>query len=129
MKALVLTILSVMMITPAMAFDQTDLDHVNSFQELNDVPNFEFEGFASNGKKSINKNFFGRRRFVCVSKNRRGLRFKAQGPNHRRVRRRAMRKCRRNSHRPRSCQVVRCRRKGGKFNDLIDLIDLIDSLN
>ncbi len=126
MKAILLVVLSTLMLSPALAFEQTDLDKINAYEQLLDVPSFDAEGFE--GGDILNKNFFGKRQFVCVAKNRRGRQFHTQGRNRQNVRRRAMRQCRRNSRRPRTCQIVRCKRRGGKLNDLIDLIDLIDQL-
>lgn len=127
MKTLVMVVLSTLMLSPAMAFDQADLDNINSYTELAEHPGFNAEGFL--GGEEVDVEIFRKRRFTCVSENGRGLRFRAQGPNKANVRRRAMRKCRRNSFRPRSCYIVRCKRRGGKFQDFIDLIDLIDLID
>ena len=55
---------------------------------------------------------FGRqyRKVMCVARNGRGMRFRADGYVERRVARRALKTCQWNSRFPRSCQVVCCRR-------------------
>ncbi len=126
MKTILMIAISTLMLSPAMAFEQTDLDQINSFQELQTVPEFDLEGFK--GGKAVDDIFFGHRDFTCVAKNRRGRRFQTQGPNRVRVRRRALRQCRRHSLRPATCQIVRCERRNGKLDVLIDFIDLIDKL-
>lgn len=125
MKSILLVVLSTLMLSPAMAFDQQALDNINSYTELADHPEFDAEGFK--GEEVLDGEFFSRRLFVCVAQNRRGARYRAQGPHLQNVRRRAMRQCRRDSFRPRTCHIVRCRRQGGKFQDFIDLIDIIDN--
>lgn len=46
----------------------------------------------------------------CVATNFRGARYKAVARNRHRAKRRAMRKCRYDSFRPRSCYIVKCKR-------------------
>jgi hypothetical protein len=125
MKTIIMFILTAMMVSPALAFDQTDLDNLNSYQELLEVPEFDSEGFE--GGEALNS-FLGRRRFVCVAQNARGARYRAEGKNRENVRRRALRQCRRDSFVPRTCEIIRCKREGGKFQDFLDLIDLLDGL-
>lgn len=123
MKQFTILILSVILFGSAgLAFEQQDLDQMPSQEQLFDHGNFDMEGLSAGGLDELEQ-FFGQRRFKCVSKNRRGRRFVAEAGERRRARRRAMRKCRRNSRRPRSCYIARCKRRGGKLGDLIDLID------
>ena len=124
MKTLII-LLSFLMISPAMSFDQNDLDQINSFSELAEEPAFDFGDFSTEGAQEVEA-FLDRRRFRCVARNGRGDRFRAQGRRPRQARRRAMRRCRNNSRRPRSCRIVRCNRRGGALNDIINIIDLID---
>ena len=64
---------------------------------------------------------FRKKKFRCVAENRRGRRFVAKAKDRkafkarRKAARKALRKCRDNSRRPRTCEVVRCRRVGGGF--------------
>lgn len=127
MKSILLVILASFVMTPAMAIDQNDLDQLNSFQDV--VENIEFDSEGFQGEELVDNIFFGRRNFRCIAENGRGMEFRGKGDNRRMARRRAMMKCRRNSRRPRSCEVVSCRRKGGKLNDFLDLIELIDQLS
>ena len=125
MSKVIVLLLSVMMFsTTGYAFEQQDLDQLQSEEQLFDHPNFDMENFTARGQNEL-KNFFGHRKFRCVSKNRRGRRFRAQARDRRQARRRAMRQCRRNSRRPNTCRIVRCSRvgNGGKLGDLIDLIE------
>lgn len=128
MKQLILVLLSALMLSPAMAFDQTDLDNLESFDQLIDRDDVNMEGItARRGGDSIN-NFLGGRNFTCVASNRRGARYRAQGKVLRNVQRRVMRQCRRDSRRPSSCRIDRCTRRGGKLGQFIDLVDTLDDL-
>ncbi|MEM7646867.1 MAG: hypothetical protein AAF203_08165 [Pseudomonadota bacterium] len=127
MKNLMLILVSLLMTAPAMAFDQSDLDAVATYEELAQHQDVDMEGLGLEGEVEV-QNFLGRRRFRCVAENGRGLRFRGQGQNRRQARRRAMRKCRNNSFRPRSCYLVRCKRQGGRLGDLIDNIDEVEDL-
>lgn len=124
MKTMIVLLMSVMMFsTTGMAFEQQDLDQLQSQDQLFDHPNFDMENFSARGYSELQK-FFGHRKFRCVSQNRRGRRFRAEARERRQARQRAMRQCRRQSRRPATCRVVRCSRtNGGKLNDLIDLIE------
>ena len=127
MKQILIILVSTLMLSPAMAFNQTDLDNLDNYEQLFNRDDVNMDGIAAGGLSDIT-DFLGGRKFTCVAKNRRGARYKAQGKNLRRVRRRAMRKCRQDSFRPRTCQIVRCKRRGGKLGDFIDLVDAIDDL-
>ena len=120
MKRLVLVVVSMLMMAPpAMSFDQDDLNSIDNADQL-----MVEEGVALDSDKFDRVNdFLGRRRFVCVAENGRGNRFRARHRRRPRARRMAMRKCRQNSRRPRSCEILRCRRRGGGLFDLIDLIN------
>lgn len=124
MKTLILFTLVTLMGAPvAFGFGQQDLDQLESFEDLTHEKAFDMQGIQYEGRKKVDDDFFGRRRFRCTAENRRGRRFRGEDRKRQRARRKAMRRCRQASRRPRSCEVIRCRRRGGELWNLIEIID------
>ncbi|MCJ8278096.1 MAG: hypothetical protein MJK18_14740 [Bdellovibrionales bacterium] len=128
MKKLMLTLVAVMMVTPAAySFNQDQINAIESFEALSQEQGFSTEELSPESILEINA-FLNNKRFRCVAENRRGDRFRGVADKRKRARRKAMRKCRNNSKRPHTCAIVRCKKMGGGFQDFIDFIELIDDL-
>ena len=92
-------------------------DQIMSYEGLNDEAVLELE--MNNNVDEVDPSDVGieadrndRRRFlfVCVARNRRGLRFTGASFRLNWARRMALRNCRSSSFIPRTCHVIRCRR-------------------
>ena len=55
--------------------------------------------------------FKKKKRWKCVARNGRGARYVGKSKKKRKARRKAMRECRHDSWRPKSCRIVRCKKK------------------